>query len=54
MGHDDANHGNHLCQVSQKGIDDTYKGLVKDAKFICTGCGRTSSDGIHLCAPAPL
>jgi hypothetical protein len=54
MPHDDANHENHLCQVSQKGINDDYKKLVKDGKFVCGNCGRVAASDKSLCAPEPL
>ena len=52
--HDDAGHANHLCQVVKDGVNDDYIGLVKDAKFICEGCGRTAANDKNLCAPKPL
>lgn len=52
--HDDAKHGSHLCEVAKKGVNEPYKGLVKDAKFICTGCGRVAANEDSLCAPEPL
>ena len=54
MAHDDANHGNHLCQKVKEGVDDNYIGLVKEAKFICEGCGRTAASDKNLCAPKAL
>jgi hypothetical protein len=33
---------------------DEYKKLVKKAKFMCTGCGRTAVDAKNLCAPQKI
>ena len=55
MGHDDANHPNHLCAVHKaNGVNDDYKALVKDGKFVCKGCGRVAADEKSVCAPEPL
>jgi hypothetical protein len=27
---------------------------VRDARFICQGCGRVAVDEVHLCDPLPL
>ena len=54
MPHDNANHMNHLCEVSKKGINDTYKNSVKGAKFVCGTCGRVAVSDKNLCNPQPL
>ena len=54
MAHDDENHANHLCMVAEKGIDTDYKALVKDGRFVCTGCGRVAASEKSLCAPEAL
>lgn len=55
MGHDDANHHNHLCAVHKaNGVNDDYKALVKGGKFVCKGCGRVAVDEKSICAPEPL
>jgi hypothetical protein len=54
MSHDDANHANHLCQLAEKGVNSDYEALVKDGKFICTGCGRVAASEKNLCAPKAL
>ena len=51
-------HEHHLCQLVEKGMlkDEpaAYKKLVKKAKYLCTGCGRTAMDAGSLCAPQKL
>ena len=48
-------HENHLCELSKRGIDlNIYKKLAKDAKFICTKCGRAAGKEENLCEPVPL
>jgi hypothetical protein len=48
-------HDQHLCQlVSKKVPTADLKGLVKDAKFICKGCGRVAANESNLCAPEAL
>jgi len=54
MSHDDANHANHLCMVVEKGVNADYEALVKDGKFICTGCGRVAVSEKNLCTPKAL
>jgi len=51
-------HEEHLCLLQNVGylksnLDD-YKKLVKDAKFVCKGCGRTAASEKNLCAPEKL
>ena len=36
------------------GVNEDYKTLVKDGKFVCKGCGRVAADEKRLCAPVPL
>ena len=37
-------HTKHLCYMVESGVDiDSYKRLVKDAKFICRNCGRAAA-----------
>jgi hypothetical protein len=51
-------HDQHLCNlVEHNMLKDKlgdYKKLVKKAKFICTGCGRTAVDAKSLCAPQKM
>ena len=48
-------HAKHLCDMAKRGVDlNTYKKLVKDAKFICKKCGRAAAKEENLCDPVPL
>ncbi len=48
-------HMKHLCEMARRGVDlNTYKELVKDAKFICKKCGRVAVNEDNLCEPVPL
>jgi hypothetical protein len=41
--------------MAKKGADfETYKNLVKNARFICRKCGRAAAKEENLCEPAPL
>lgn len=35
----------------EKGTLENYKKLVKEPRFICTGCGRTAASDSSLCSP---
>ena len=51
-------HEEHLCFLQNVGYLksnlEEYKKLVKDAKFICKGCGRAAASDKNLCAPEKL
>jgi hypothetical protein len=49
-------HGNHLCHmVEYLGVDiKDYKPLVKNAKYLCTKCGRVAAKQENLCEPIEL
>jgi hypothetical protein len=48
-------HINHLCNMVERGVDiESYKRLVKGAKYICQNCGRAATKAENLCAPWPL
>ncbi|MCX6641761.1 MAG: hypothetical protein NTV15_00030 [Candidatus Bathyarchaeota archaeon] len=50
-----AGHEKHLCKmVEEKTPTEKLKPLVKNAKFICKGCGRVAVKAENLCAPEPL
>jgi hypothetical protein len=42
-----------MCESGECGLDE-IKALVKDAKFICKGCGRVAVAEANLCEPVPL
>ena len=51
-------HDEHLCYLINMGyikssLED-YKKLVKDAKFVCTTCGRTANSDENLCKPQKI
>jgi len=56
MPHED--HENHLCYLHNLGLLEAdlehYKGLVKDAQYICKRCGRAAKNPENLCEPEKL
>ena len=50
-----AEHEKHLCYLQNVGYLKSnlegYKKLVKDAKFVCKGCGRSAASEKNLCNP---
>jgi hypothetical protein len=50
-----AGHEKHLCAMIEKtGLTPKMKPLIKDAKFVCTCCGRAALKAESLCSPEPL
>ena len=50
-----SSHKQHMCQrVARKEAMDQLKPLVKNAKFICRGCGRVANEAKWLCDPEGL
>jgi len=51
-------HEKHLCFLRNVGTLtrnlEGYKSLVKDAKFVCTACGRAAASKDNLCVPEKL
>lgn len=48
-------HSKHLCDMAERGVDiQTFKDLVRNAKFICKKCGRAAAKEENLCEPIPL
>ena len=48
-------HENHLCKmVEDKGLTDEMRGLIKDAKYVCSCCARAAAKEENLCLPEPL
>ena len=52
------NHEKHLCFLRNIGSLtrdlEGYKKLVKDAKLMCTACGRAAASKENLCVPEKL
>jgi hypothetical protein len=51
-------HEQHLCFLHNMGylqsnLED-YKTIVRNAKFVCKGCGRTAASDKNLCDPDKL
>ncbi len=51
-------HDKHLCYLQNVGYLNAnlsdYKKLVRGAKFVCKGCGRTAASDKNLCKPVKL
>ncbi len=51
-------HDKHLCYLNnlefQISNPEEYKGLVKNAKFLCKNCGRVAASEKNLCKPVQL
>jgi hypothetical protein len=52
-------HEQHLCHLHNISRlltehPEEYKKLVRNARYICIGCGRAAASGENLCAPRPL
>jgi hypothetical protein len=52
-------HERHLCHLHNierllAEHPEEYKQLVRNAKYICIGCGRVAANQENLCAPRPL
>jgi hypothetical protein len=50
-----SGHDKHLCYLAeQNAAAEQLKPLVKNAKYICRGCGRAAAKAENLCSPEPL
>ena len=51
-------HEEHLCYLQNIGFIESnreeYKTLVRNAKHVCTNCGRSAADEKNLCKPEKL
>jgi len=48
-------HEKHLCLLHNIGSDwEEYKGLVRNANYVCKNCGRAAASEKNLCAPEKL
>jgi len=48
-------HENHLCaMIEDKGLTKEMKPLVKNAKYVCTCCGRVAAKKANICSPESL
>jgi hypothetical protein len=48
-------HEKHLCvMVEEKGLTEEIKGLIKNANYVCSCCGRAAANKENLCSPEPL
>lgn len=45
----------HMCDLmADKTAFETVKEAAKDARFICTACGRSAKEAGNLCVPVSL
>ncbi len=51
-------HEQHLCHLVENGLlknkPEEFIPLVKNGKFMCSGCGRIAASPDNLCAPQEL
>jgi hypothetical protein len=48
-------HDKHLCYLAEQNTaTEKLKPLVKNAKYICKGCGRAAAKAENLCSPEQL
>ena len=51
-------HEIHLCYLANIGYQqqdsNEYKSLVRNAKYMCSHCGRAAAEKINLCRPVKL
>ena len=51
-------HEKHLCNLASKESFKTsfadYTKLVKNAQYVCKGCGRVAASAENLCSPVKL
>lgn len=51
-------HDKHLCYLQNVGFVESniseYKDLVKNAQYVCKGCGRAAASDRNLCKPEKL
>lgn len=43
----------HMCELAGKPeLFEELKAAARNARYICTGCGRVAADKARLCCPA--
>jgi hypothetical protein len=48
-------HEHHLCaMIEAAGLTKEMKPMIKNAKYVCTCCGRVAANKENLCEPEPL
>lgn len=43
-----------MCKVGKSGDLERIKRRVRDAKFVCSKCGRAARDRAYLCKPTEI
>jgi hypothetical protein len=44
----------HLCKIAKKSGPEKIRNIVKDAKYLCSKCGRAAREEVNLCKPVDL
>jgi len=48
-------HEHHFCaMIEAAGLTKEMKPMIKNAKYVCTCCGRAAANKDNLCEPEPL
>ena len=44
----------HLCKIAKREDRELIRQLVRDARYVCSKCGRSAHDGANLCKPVKM
>ena len=53
-GGEDCQDRRHLCRVSKDGDIERMREIIKDARYFCRKCGRSTHEAEHLCKPLEM
>jgi len=53
-GGEDCYEERHLCKIVKRNDFDLVRELIKDTRYFCGKCGRSSHDAENLCRPMVL
>ncbi len=53
-GGEDCGNEEHLCRIAKRGETGLLQRLAREARFLCSKCGREAHDEKNLCRPSKL